>query len=188
MFGSWPLPAWHFQQEMSWKFTNYLYSELIVYKIYFESFKEIHVLHKHPALTEVFDTSESYWKGIWFLSGHRAIRVPIYATLLILNWSSLYECTHLVQWNNWGVRCGLAWGIRMCLQVLTSSFSQGEHWPHQTSWELGSWKYFCAITWEKTLIKWIQSKAAEKDLTPYFYMYLIPSLTAFLEKFCQRWK
>lgn len=60
---------------MSWKFTNYLYSELIVYKIYFESFKEIHILHKHPALTEVFDTSESYWKGIWCLSGHRGIWV-----------------------------------------------------------------------------------------------------------------
>lgn len=43
---------------MSRKTTNYFYSTLIVYKIYSGSFKETQRLHKHPAITEVFDTSE----------------------------------------------------------------------------------------------------------------------------------
>lgn len=52
---------------MSRKIINYLYSTLIVYKIYFGSFKETHILHKHPAITEVFDTSEHQEKEFDFL-------------------------------------------------------------------------------------------------------------------------
>lgn len=52
---------------MSRKITNYFYCALIVYKIYFGSFKETHILHKHPAITEVFDTSEHCEKECDFL-------------------------------------------------------------------------------------------------------------------------
>lgn len=52
---------------MSRKLANYFNRALIVHKIYFGSFKETHILHKHPAITEVFDTSENHEKEFDFL-------------------------------------------------------------------------------------------------------------------------